>query len=314
MAGTVRTAGSPLVRLLVLGVLWGITFPVSRLGVAAGGNPFLLVTVDFAVAAVVTAPVAARYGGPRPSAAGLAVSAGVGALLIAGINLPLFWGERLATGGVASVVYATSPMLSLGFAALLGARERIGPGGAAALVLGLAGVLVLALAAGGAAVTSPWGLVAFGLGATCQGAGAVGLVRLRPRGEGLWGATFQFLGGGAAALAAVAVLEPNLRLPAVAPVVGSVLYVGVVSMAIGYAIFFDLLRTRGPVGANQVTYLNPVVALAVGVVAFGEPFVPEEVIGLALILAALLVLQRTRRPSVNPDAPTVHATGRGSSG
>ena len=305
-----RGPGSVLPRLVLLGILWGATFPISRLGVAAGANPFVLVTIAFGIAAAVTAPVAAAMRSPFPSGRSLAESAGVGALLIGGINLPLFWGERFATGGVASIVYATAPMVSLAFVSLLATGERVGPRVGYALGLGLAGVAVLALASGGAAITNPWGLASFGLGAVCQGTGAVALGRLRPRGEGAWGETFQFVGGGIASLAVVAVLVPRITIAWSAPVVGSVLYVGVVSMAIGYAVFFDLIRRHGAVGANQVTFLNPVVALVVGVIAFAEPFAIEEIGGLALILLALALLHLPvpprptgRTPSDSPQPP-----------
>ena len=307
MAAARPAPRSALPALLVLGVLWGVTFPVSRLGVATGADPFLLVALDFAVAAAVMAPYAAARRSVWPGARSLAVSAGLGALLIGGINLPLFWGERFATGGAASVVYATSPMVSLGFASALGTGERVGRRGVLALGVGLGGVFVLALAAGGAAVRSPWGLAAFGLGAVCQGAGAVALGRLRPAGEGRWGETAQFLGGGAASLVVLAVTAPSLAVRWGPAVVGSVLYVGVASMAIGYAIFFDLIHRHGAVGANQVTYLNPVVALAVGVVAFGEPFAPEEAVGLGLILLAIALLHapRNRARALAPATPVV---------
>lgn len=307
-----RGPRSVLPRLVVLGILWGATFPISRLGVDAGASPFLLVTIAFAIAAAVTAPVAALRRSPFPSGRSIAESAGVGALLIGGINLPLFWGERFATGGVASIVYATAPMVSLGFVAMLGTGERVGQRGAFALVLGLAGVAVLALASGGAAISSAWGLASFAVGAVCQGAGAVTLGRLRPRGEGPWGETFQFVGGGALSLAVVAIAVPKVALVWSPPVVVSVLYVGVVSMAIGYALFFDLIRRYGAVGANQVTFLNPVVALVLGVVVFAEPLAAEEVGGLALILLALALLHLPRpgaRQAVPPSAPAPSPAG-----
>jgi drug/metabolite transporter (DMT)-like permease len=282
--------GPPLLRLSVLGIFWGITFPISRLGVMAGSDPFLLVAVDFALAAAVSAPIAAALRRPFPAWRGLAESAAVGALLIGGINLPLFWGVKFVTGGAASVVYAASPLVSVGFAKLAGSGERIGASGILALGLGLTGVLVLVLAAGGATITNPAGLAVFALGATCQGAGAVLLVRLRPRGEGAWGETFQFIGGCAVSLVVVAAIAPHSSIAWNTDGIVSILYVGLVSLAAGYALFFDLLRTHGAVRANQVTFLSPVVALATGAVAFGEPFVPEEGVGLALILAALALL------------------------
>ncbi len=292
MADAPTRRGLPLGRLALLGVVWGVTFPVSRLGVSGGSDPFLLVAIDFAVAAAVCAPIAAGLRRPFPSGRSIAESAAVGALLIAGINLPLFWGERFATGGVASIVYAASPLVSVGFVTVLRNGERIGRSGVAALTLGLAGVVLLAVAAGGAAVTNVAGLAAFALGTVCQGGGAVLLVRLRPAGEGAWGQSFQFVGGGAASLAAVALLAPHASIVWSPGVVGSIAYVGIISLAGGYALFFDLLRTHGAVGANQVTFLNPVVALAVGVLAFGEPFAPAELGGLTLILLALVLLHR----------------------
>jgi drug/metabolite transporter (DMT)-like permease len=298
---TVSRGRPALALLLVLGVLWGATFPISRLGVESGANPFLLVAIAFGLAAVASAPLAVARRAGMPSGRSLLQSAGIGALLIAGINLPLYWGERFATGGAASVVYATAPILSLGFALALGTGIRIGRRGVFALLLGVAGVAVLAVASGSAAVTSVWGLAAFGLGATCQAAGAVTLGRVRPRGETPWGATFQFLGGGIAALVVMAAIDPTLALPATPAVVGSILYVGLISMAVGYAIFFELIRRQGAVGANQVTFLNPVVALALGVLAFGEPFALEEVGGLALILLAVALLHLPEPPATRDD-------------
>ncbi len=311
MVGGTSPGRHPLARLALLGVLWGITFPVSRLGVTRGADPFLLVAIDFAIAAAVSAPIAVALGRPFPSGRALAESSAVGALLIAGINLPLFWGERFATGGAASVVYAASPLVSLGFAALWRSEERVGRTGCFALALGMTGVFVLALAAGGAAVRNVAALAAFALGTVCQGAGAVLLVRLRPAGEGAWGETFQFVGGGAASLIVVAVATPAVPMMWTPAALASVLYVGLVSFAGGYALFFDLLRTDGAVRANQVTFLNPVVAIAVGVVAFGEPFVPEELGGLALILLALVLLHRdeSRTPVRTPGPPIPAAVG-----
>jgi probable blue pigment (indigoidine) exporter len=303
-----RGAPSAVPRLVLLGILWGATFPVVRMGVDTGADPFLLVTIAFGVAAIATAVLAALTRTPFPSGWRLVESAGAGALLIGGINLPLFWGERYATGGAASVVYACAPMVSVAFAALWGTGERVGRRAAAALGLGLAGVLVLALASGGAAIESVWGLVAFGVGATCQGAGAVVLARLRPSGERHWGQTFQLVGGGAVALVVLGLVAPHGTISANPAVLASVLYVGLASMAAGYALFFGLIHRHGAVSANEVTYLNPVVALALGVVAFGEPFAFEEVGGLALILLALFLLNAPRpRPGANGRPPPVPA-------
>jgi drug/metabolite transporter (DMT)-like permease len=295
MASVTRSYG--LAELLVLGVLWGITFPVARVGVAGGASPLLLVLLDFAVAAACMAGFAAVRGTPRPAPRSMAQSAGLGALLIAGINLPLYWGLQFTTGGAASIVYATSPILSLVALWAMGTRPELGRRQLLALWLGLAGVVILGVAVTGSALAG--GLIAipaFVLGASCQGVGAVLVGRARPHGENPWGLTFQFVGGALASLAVLPFLSPAPRLPLTVPVLGSIAYVGLLSMAVGYTIFFHLIVRSGAVRANQVTFLNPIVALAIGVVAFGEGFQPLEAVALALIVLALLLLQPSRRP------------------
>ena len=278
--------------LAALGVIWGITFPVSRLAVAAGGNPFWLFVADAGVATAVMAVIAAGLGGPRPGLRSALLSAASGALLIGGINLPLFWGEQFATGGAASIVYACSPAVSFGVLLLVRHHAPLRAVQAAGLALGIAGVSVLALGAGGhGAISNPWAMAAFGLGATCQGVGAVLVGRLKPHGEDRWGQTSQFAGAAVAGLVVATLLAPTGRIPATPAVIGSVAYFSLASLVLGYTIFFDLIRRAGAVTANLVTFLNPVVALAVGVVAFGEMFQSVELVGLGIVLLALVLLQ-----------------------
>ncbi len=294
---SVRSTG--LGQLLLLGVIWGVTFPVARVGVEGGADPIVLVALDLLLATAVMATVARVVRGRRPAAKSLLQSAGLGALLIAGINLPLYWGLRGATGGSASIVYATSPIISLLVLWIMGSPAGIHRREGMALALGLGGVVLLGFATTGSSlVAGIAALAAFGLGAACQGTGAVLVGRARPQGEDVWGRTFQFLGGCIAAALAVPLVSRHPSLPLNAATVGSIAYVGILSMVIGYTLFFGMIRRFGAVRANQVTFLNPVVALLVGVLAFGEGFEPLEAAALACILLALALLQPTApRPS-----------------
>jgi len=299
---------SVLGRLLLLGVIWGVTFPVAHLGVAAGADPVLLVALVLLLASAAMFPVAALSRTARPRARDALASAGVGALLIGGINLPLYWGLESATGGTAAIVYATAPLISVAVLALVGSGAAVSRRQLAALAIGLGGVVVLAYATvGGAALAGVGPIVAFGIGATCQGTGAVAAGRLRPAGEDTWGLAFEFVGGAVAAAAVLPVLAPGLAFPLTPATVGSLLYVALLTMVAGYSLFFDLIHRAGPVRANQVTFLNPVVAIAVGVVVFAERFVPLEAVALALIVLALALLQPRRQPRAE-----VAPAGRGS--
>lgn len=290
-----------LLQLGLLAVIWGATFPVARVAIAQGAPPFLLVAVDFLVAGGAMAAFSAAAREARPSFGTLGTSALLGMLLIGGINLLLFWGIQFTTGGVASIVFATAPLLSLGAAVLLGRREPISPRSAAALAIGLAGVVLLGVVTSGArVVTNPIGIVALAGGAACQGVGASLVARYRPSGETRWGQSAQFAGGGVAGAMAWAAVGAPIVFPATLSVLASTAYVALLTGVVGYSLYFALIRGAGAVRANLVTYLNPLVALAVGVLALGEAISSVEVAGLVLVLGALVLLESRRSPPGSP--------------
>ena len=173
----------------------------------------------------------------------------------------------------------------------------------AALAIGLGGVVLLGIATTqGSLVAGLGALAAFGLGAACQGTGAVLVARSRPHGENRWGLTSQFVGGAVAAFVLLPLLSRSPTLAISAATVGSIAFVGVVTMAFGYLplLLHDPTLRGDP--ANQVTFLNPVVALVIGVFAFGEGFQPIEAVALACIVVALGLLQPRTKP--RPSAPS----------
>jgi drug/metabolite transporter (DMT)-like permease len=85
------------------------------------------------------------------------------------------------------------------------------------------------------------------------------------------------------------------HLPAAVPpmqVLLAVALLGVVCTAIGFLLFFALIAEVGPVRATVITYVNPAVALALGVALLGEPFTIGAVVGFGLILLGLFLATR----------------------
>jgi drug/metabolite transporter (DMT)-like permease len=85
-------------------------------------------------------------------------------------------------------------------------------------------------------------------------------------------------------------------------VIGSVAVLGIVCTALAYVIFFALIAEVGPVRATVITYINPAVALALGVLILREPLTMGAVVGFLLILAGSVLA--TRRPSRLVPSPT----------
>jgi drug/metabolite transporter (DMT)-like permease len=89
-----------------------------------------------------------------------------------------------------------------------------------------------------------------------------------------------------------------------ARVVASVVVLGVVCTALAFILFFHLIAEIGPVRATVITYVNPAVAVILGVTFLGESFGLGTAFGFLLILiGSFLATTPARRPAVVRDGP-----------
>jgi drug/metabolite transporter (DMT)-like permease len=78
----------------------------------------------------------------------------------------------------------------------------------------------------------------------------------------------------------------------------AVAVLGVVCTAIGFIVFFALIREVGSARATVITYLNPAVALALGIAVLGEPLTLGIAMGFALIVLGSFLATRHAAPPV----------------
>ena len=64
----------------------------------------------------------------------------------------------------------------------------------------------------------------------------------------------------------------------------SIVVLGVICTALGLVVFFRLITEVGPSRASVITYVNPVVAVVIGVLALAERLGSMSIAGLLLIL------------------------------
>jgi len=85
---------------------------------------------------------------------------------------------------------------------------------------------------------------------------------------------------------------------------------GVLCTAVAFLFFFALIDEVGPVRATVITYLNPAVAVALGVAFLGEPFTAGIAVGFILVLAGSVLATRRNpvRSSVEQPRPSAPAT------
>jgi drug/metabolite transporter (DMT)-like permease len=293
--------------LLAVYVIWGSTFYAVRVGLD-GFPPFLLGGLRFLIAGA-TLFTALRLNGARgPSAEEWRASAVTGGLLLVGGNGTICFVEETVSSSVAAIVIATMPLWAVLIAALAGERptrrELVGAG------LGFTGVVVLN--AGGGLGGDGARAIALVLAPVSWAAGTLASRRMRLP-PGAMAPAAQLIVGGVGLLGISAVRGEAI--PA-APGLRSTLALGylvVFGSLIAFRAYGFLLRTTRPAIATSYAYVNPVVAVVLGMAFAGERLRPSTFLGAGIILSALVALSLgagRRRPApavadakVNVDAP-----------
>jgi drug/metabolite transporter (DMT)-like permease len=67
--------------------------------------------------------------------------------------------------------------------------------------------------------------------------------------------------------------------------------------ALAFVLFFRLIAEVGPARSTVITYVNPAVAVALGVGVLGEPLTPEIIAAFGLILAGSVLATRSGQPA-----------------
>jgi drug/metabolite transporter (DMT)-like permease len=96
--------------------------------------------------------------------------------------------------------------------------------------------------------------------------------------------------------------------PLSASVIESVIVLTVVCTVIAFLVFFALIEEVGPMRATVVTYVNPAVAVFLGVVVLGEKFTIATAVGFVLILGgSYLATSRVSVPATDEEVAAVEA-------
>jgi drug/metabolite transporter (DMT)-like permease len=92
-------------------------------------------------------------------------------------------------------------------------------------------------------------------------------------------------------------------------VVAAVVVLGTVCTAVAFVTFFHLITEVGPVRATVITYVNPAVAVALGVAFLGESFTFGTLLGFVLVLAGSFLATRRQQPPALRQPAQVGAAG-----
>jgi drug/metabolite transporter (DMT)-like permease len=286
--------------LLVVYIVWGTTYLALNIGMTEM-PPLLMNASRFMAAGIVMLAIARLRGHAWPTVPQLKAAAVVGVLMVALAMVLVMYAQKLGVGsGLMATVVTTMPMWLALWTRLGG--ERV-PGRAwAGLALGVCGASLLALE-GDFSTSVLASVCAFGA-PLCWSLGSYASRKLSLPGPAM-AAGFEWLIGGSAALVVGLAFEaPGQMLNAGAKAWWAWLYLVGFGTLITLNAYLWLLRNTSAALAGSYAFVNPAVALVVGVMLGGEqltgwvfPALPLIFAALALIMTARPVSQESYRPA-----------------
>lgn len=279
--------------LLILSVLWGGSFYFIEVALETVA-PLTLVLIRVALAAGMLWAFLLVRRERLPLPPGALTGFLILALLNNVIPFVLFaWAQVEISGGLASILNATTPIWGVVVAHLLTADEKASPGKVAGVLLGFAGVAVM--------IGTDF-LGEIGRGALAQIAclaatlcyALAGVWARRFRGMGvppMAVATGQLSAAAIVMLPLVLVFEPLWLSPAPsAEAWWALIALALFCTTFAYILYFRLLASAGATNSLLVTFLIPITAILLGAILLGERLELRHFAGMVLIAAGLAAI------------------------
>ena len=263
---------------IALCVIWGIPYLLIRVAVRELPPP-ALVFLRTAPAALLLAPLALHRRELRPLLARWRW-----VVLYTAVELAIPWlllshAEERLSSSLAGLLVAAVPLIAAVLYRAVGAGEHLDAHRLVGLVIGFVGVA--ALVGIDTSGSSPMAIAEVLVVALCYATGPLIISRRL--------ADLPSLGVIAASLVLTAVAYAPaglLSMPASisAATVGAVATLALVCTVLAFLLFFALIREVGPSRTTVITYVNPLVAVLLGVLILGEPLTLGIAVGMPLIL------------------------------
>jgi drug/metabolite transporter (DMT)-like permease len=284
-------------RLLVIGGLWGSSFPLLRL-VAVEVPPFALAALRGGFAAVAVFAFLAmtgRLGGKLQLRYWLVLGSTNGWIP----NLLTAMALNRIEAAPAALIHAATPLMVAILAAFVLREERPGPRAVAGLLLGFAGIAVILgpdAAAGRASFSGGLLILASGLS---YAAGTVYARRVRPGDPAQLALGQQVVSASVAGLLS-APFSPGEAYDQPSWIYGVVALLGILASAVPLTMFLSLLARARATDAGMVGYIQPPFAAALGAVLLGE--VPSGLVLAGGLVVLAGVWFATSRPAAGREA------------
>ncbi len=279
-------------RLVLLGFLWGWSFLLITVATRAL-TPVTVAAVRTLLGAAVLFAVVRARGVALPRDRDTWRALAIVSVIGAAVPLTLLsWSSERITSALIAVLNTSTPLFTAVLAAVF-LRERLAPGQLVGLAIGIVGVSVaVGVGADDLAGASLTGGLAVCLAGLCYAGSFITM------GRRLGGISADMAAGLQLALAG-AILVPFAAVSTAIDGVHltpwrliSLVVLGIVNTGWAWSLNFRVVADLGATRASLVGYLIPLVGVTAGVVVLGEPFRAQLLIGGALILLAVTLVNQ----------------------
>lgn len=281
-----------------MGLIWGTPYLLIKVSVE-WLSPVVIVFGRVAIAAAILLPIAAATGALH----GLhRYWKGILAFAVIELTVPfiaLTWAEERLSSSVTALVIAAVPLVAAILGRVLRPDDRLTPIRILGLAIGIGGVAALvgldvhvgtvtALAALVFTVVG-YAIGPFIVDGPLNGVPSLGVIAMAMTINAVIYAPLAW------------VTWPNSRGPMVPTVAWlSVIVLGAVCTALAFIIFFALIKEVGASRTTVITFINPAVALVLGVLILSEPITAGLAIGFPLVIVGSILATR-RAPAVEAE-------------
>lgn len=275
-----------------MGLIWGIPYLFIKIAVGEL-TPASLVFLRTAIGAALLLPIAAAR---RDLSSLLPHWKWIAVYTFVEVAAPWFLlsdAERRISSSLSGLLIALVPSIGAILAWATGSDDRLDLRRIVGLVLGFLGVVALVgldVGASDVGAVAEVALVALG-----YALGALIIAR-KLSSLPLFGVVAASLTLTMIAYAPIGIAQLPGTMPS-AQAVFAVAVLGVICTALGFLLFLPLVAEVGAARATVITYVNPAVALALGVAVLGEPLTLGIALGFVLIVLGSILATRRSRPA-----------------
>lgn len=285
------------VLFLAMSVIWGIPYLLIKVAVDEV-SPVVVVFARSVVGAALLLPWTLAKGQLRAALRHWRWLVTFTVLEMTGPWLLLSYAEQSLSSSLTGLLVAGVPFVAALAARLAGEEERFTPVRVAGMCLGVVGIVaLLGLDVEGAQLLP---LAAVALVVVGYATAPLIVTRKLPEVSGV--------AASAIALSVTAVVYAPFAVPQGSEVADAsaaaryaLVTLGVVCTAVALALFFALIREVGPQRALVITFVNPAVAVLLGVILLDEAFTLGLAVGLPLVLVGCVLATRRSPVRTQPS-------------